>query len=229
LGYRQEIAPERRRACERAGVGLVRRVTGGRAVLHGGDLTYAIAAREELLPPGLRATYALVGVALRAVLLELGIDAQAAPDPTITTRSGSFDCFAEPAGDELCVAGCKLVGSAQRRARGGVLQHGSIRLFPDPPALRAAAGLAAGVATSVEELGFAHSPQALAAACVTAFSRPLGAEFARGELDAGERRIASKRVARCRADPLGVPRSSPWGQMGRPLAGPQGSISPADR
>jgi lipoate-protein ligase A len=198
-------------------------------VLHGGDLTYAIAAREELLPPGLRATYALVGAALRVALLELGVDAQAAPGSASGTRPESFDCFAEPAGDELCVAGRKLVGSAQRRARGGVLQHGSIRFSPDPPAIRAAAGLAATAATSLGELGFAHSSQTLASVCVTGFSRLLGTEFEAGGLDAGERRIARERSAAHRADPLGVPGSSLWGRPKPPLAGPQERISPTDR
>jgi lipoate-protein ligase A len=55
LGYAQRrIEAERMAACEQAGVGIVRRTTGGRAVLHGNDLTYSLAAPEAMLRPGLR-------------------------------------------------------------------------------------------------------------------------------------------------------------------------------
>jgi lipoate-protein ligase A len=205
LGYGQRPGPERLAACTDAGVGVVRRVTGGGAVLHGGDLTYAIAAPEAVLPPGLRATYQLIGAALRSALLALGIDAQSAPGAAAARRRGSFDCFSEAAGDELCAGGRKLVGSAQRRARGGVLQHGSIRVFPDPEPLRAAAGLDAGSATSLRELACEQPREALEKACVACFSRVLGVRFEPGSLDAGEERIARERTDAHRGDPIAVP------------------------
>ena len=215
LGYGQRLGVERLAACDAAGVGVVRRATGGKAVLHGGDLTYAVAAPEEVLPPGLRATYELVGVALRNALVALGIDARTTPGASPAPRPGSFDCFCEPAGDELCVEGRKLVGSAQRRARGGVLQHGSIRVSPDPAPVHAAAGLAAGVATSLRELTFEHSPETLAEACVAAFSRVLGLPFEPGSLEAGEEKIARERVFAHRLDPVAVPHFAPRGPQGR--------------
>jgi len=209
LGYAQRLGAERQAACGDAGVGVVRRVTGGGAVLHGGDLTYAIAAPETALPPGLRATYQLVGAALRGALSALGIDAQPASGAVPTRRRGSFDCFSEAAGDELCAEGRKLVGSAQRRARGGVLQHGSIRVYPDPALLRAAAGLAAGVATSLQELGCGHSHETLQEACVAAFSRVLEVRLEPGSLEPEEERIARERAAAHREDPIAVPLVAP--------------------
>jgi len=209
LGYAQRLAAERLAACGDAGVGVVRRVTGGSAVLHGGDLTYAIAAPETSLPAGLRATYQLVATALRSALLALGIDARSTPGAFSTPRRGAFDCFSEPAGDELCSGGRKLVGSAQRRARGGVLQHGSIRVYPDPSPLRAAAGLDAGVATSLRELACEHSPETLAEACVAAFSRVLEVRFESGSLEVGEERIARERAVARRGDPIAVPDFAP--------------------
>ena len=115
-------------ACAEAGVGVVRRATGGLAVLHGADLTYAVAAPEALLPAGLRPTYEALGAALLAALRVLGVDAQRSAAASAGAGPGGFDCFAEPVADELCVGGRKLVGSAQRRGAGGVLQHGSLRL-----------------------------------------------------------------------------------------------------
>ncbi len=68
LGYAQRLDPRRIAACADAGVGIVRRVTGGRAVLHGSDLTYCLAAPETALPEGLRGSYRLVADALIAGL-----------------------------------------------------------------------------------------------------------------------------------------------------------------
>ncbi|MCH2171164.1 hypothetical protein MK489_10305, partial [Myxococcota bacterium] len=73
LGYGQgDMRPGRRQEFRQAGVGCVWRVTGGRAVLHGGDLTYAVAAPAHRLPEGLQPTYALIADALVEALAELG-------------------------------------------------------------------------------------------------------------------------------------------------------------
>jgi lipoate-protein ligase A len=191
LGYGQIFDRERIEACGRAGVGVVRRVTGGRAVLHGSDLTYALAAREGQLPAGLRASYELVAGVLLSALGVLGVEAVASPFPhrreTFQNRfeinpmragsrlpRGDFDCFSRPAGREICVGGRKLAGSAQRRAKGGILQHGSIRLAPDPPEARRASSLSGAGATSLMELGVNSAPEVLQAACVEAFEQALG-------------------------------------------------------
>ena len=216
LGYGQKLDPERAAACSRVGVGVVRRVTGGRAVLHGCDLTYALAAREGQLPPGLMASYELVaGVLIRALGL-LGVEAvaselprrgEASPDH-FQVGSGravgrsprvGFDCFARPAGREICVAGRKLAGSAQRRARGGILQHGSIRLAPDPPAACRASSLDGAGATSLAELGVDSAPETLQAACIEVFEQALGGLEA-GELTAEERAGADERARNQRRD-----------------------------
>ncbi len=81
LGYGQVLDRERVADCSRAGVGVVRRVTGGRAVLHGSDLTYALAAREGQLPPGLMASYELVAGVLIRALGALGVEAVASGPP----------------------------------------------------------------------------------------------------------------------------------------------------
>lgn len=194
LGYGQRVAEERLAACARAGVGVVRRATGGAAVLHGADLTYAVAAPERLLPAGLRATYEALAAALQAGLRALGVDAQrSAAAEAAGAAPGGFDCFAEPAADELCVGGRKLVGSAQRRGRGGVLQHGSLRLAPDPDSARCATGLAGARATSLQELGCRVASERLRSVLVEAFAAALDARLEQGVLAPAEAALAARR------------------------------------
>jgi len=193
LGYGQPLSAERLAACQAVGVGVVRRVTGGRAVLHGGDLTYAVSAPEAALQAGLRGTYEQISRALQAGLGRVGVAAVGALRPEEPAREPAFDCFSEVAGDELCVDGRKLVGSAQRRTRGGVLQHGSIRVRPEPAPVRDAAGLATGLSTSVEELGFRGTTDDLVTACAVAFAEALDADLERLPLAEGEIQSARKR------------------------------------
>jgi lipoate-protein ligase A len=202
LGYAQQLPPAREAACRAAGVGVVRRVTGGLAVLHGADLTYAVAAGEQRLPAGLRGSYGLVADALCEAFRQLGVVLERPADCAgAPRRPRGFDCFAEPAPDELLVGGRKIAGSAQRRAGGAVLQHGSIRLAPDPAVAVAAAGLAAGRATSLAELGAESGAEAVVRAVVAGFEGVLGVSLERGTLSSAERRAAFQRDARS-APPL---------------------------
>ena len=191
LGYAQAADPDRLAACARAGVGVVRRTTGGRAVLHGADLTYAVAAPESWLPAGIGPSYAWLADVLEAALRSLGVAVDRAPAAQAGAPGpGGFDCFAAPAGHELCAGGRKLVGSAQRRSGGGILQHGSIRLTPDPEAARRATGLGGAGATSLAELGAVCDPERVGAALAEAFSKRLGAVLEPASLDAAERHLA---------------------------------------
>ena len=217
LGYGQVLDRARVEVCDRAGVGVLRRVTGGRAVLHGSDLSYSLTAREDQLPAGLRASYELVAEILIRALEALGIEALASPfperrevsqhrfqaDPERAAKRpqrGDFDCFALPAaGREICVGGRKLAGSAQRRAKGGILQHGSIRLAPDPLEARRASSLSGAEATSLTELGANPEPEVLRAACVEAFEQALGG-LEVGALSAADRARADERVRMHRRD-----------------------------
>jgi lipoate-protein ligase A len=192
LGYGQRFDPDRARACAAAGVGVVRRSTGGRAVLHGCDLTYAVAAPSGALPAGLRPTYERIGQALVAGLCALDVPATREATGAGAGR-GEFDCFAEPARDELVLAGGKLAGSAQRRTAGAFLQHGSIRLAPDPPEAVRACGLEGPGATSLSEHGVAPRPDALARSLARAFERVLGVELVPAPLTGAERATASAR------------------------------------
>jgi lipoate-protein ligase A len=194
LGYSQRTDPSLTARCAEAGVGIVRRITGGRAVLHGGDLTYCLAAPEEVLPEGLRGSYRLVAASLLEGLRSLGVSVAPTADHGSAAGSSSFDCFEVPAEDEICAMGRKLVGSAQRRARGGVLQHGSIRLARDSPEVMRAVGFAPGVATSLAELGIRVRRDEVQEALTAAFRSVLGASLEEAALSAAERRNAERRV-----------------------------------
>jgi lipoate-protein ligase A len=164
----------RPRAWAEAGIRAVRRPTGGGAVLHGEDLTYALAVPAAWLPGGVAGGHQRVGEALLAALRAVGVAAEVAPAGARPARD--FDCFAVASADEICVAGRKLVGSAQRRSPVAVLQHGSLRLRPDPPPTVAAAGLAPAASTSLAELGGEADEEVLRAALRRSFAEILRAD-----------------------------------------------------
>ncbi|HEX2095510.1 MAG TPA: biotin/lipoate A/B protein ligase family protein [Longimicrobiaceae bacterium] len=113
------------------GIDVVRRPTGGRAVLHHRELTYSVVAAEGVLG-GPRESYALINRALVAGLRRLGVAAGLQPRTGRRAAAPSLaPCFQEPAEGEVVAAGRKLVGSAQRREGGVVLQHGSLLLAGD--------------------------------------------------------------------------------------------------
>lgn len=114
-----------RAAIERRGLHVVRRPTGGRAVWHEHEVTYAVAAPVEWFG-SLRASYRAIHERLAAALRSLDVPATLAPDTRPLTAAGP--CFAEPIGGEVVVGGRKLVGSAQVRQGSAFLQHGSILL-----------------------------------------------------------------------------------------------------
>jgi lipoyl(octanoyl) transferase len=128
---RNEPAQRRydRAKIERAGLAVVRRPTGGRAVWHARELTYAVAAPADAMG-SLRNAYLEIHRMLGSALRRLGAEASlAGASPSSGLDAGA--CFAQPVGGELLVSGRKVVGSAQLREGGALLQHGSILLADD--------------------------------------------------------------------------------------------------
>jgi lipoate-protein ligase A len=111
------------------GLDTVRRPTGGRAVWHARELTYAVAAPVRWFG-GLAAAYRIVHEMLARALGRLGVSATLAP-PSPPGTIGAGACFASHAGGEVLVAGRKLVGSAQLQLGSAFLQHGSLLLEDD--------------------------------------------------------------------------------------------------
>ena len=196
LGYGQLLdGTVDRRACHRLGVGLVRRPTGGSAILHetpAAELTYAVVARRDDFPGGddVLETYRVLGEGLRAGLRRLGVDAELVPLAR-ARRAGSAPafCFARAGAYELAVGGRKLVGSAQRRQGGAFLQHGSLLLDADPERLGAVfPGLdrGAGLATLGDALGRVPAFDEAVAALTAGLAQGLGRSLSPGGLESGE-------------------------------------------
>jgi len=126
------------------GVPIVRRLTGGGALLHDRELTISLALPEALLPGGGIETYRPLHDAVGEALRALGIPVETAPRrPTTRARGGAAWCFARAAAPDLVLPGSgKIFGSAQRRRRGRILHHGSLFLrAPSRPAGAAALDL----------------------------------------------------------------------------------------
>jgi lipoate-protein ligase A len=141
VGYAQPL--DRRldlEAARRLGIGLVRRTTGGSAILHEGpdlELTYSVVAdgRDFAGADDLLESYRFIGRALAAGLRKLGAPVDMVPvQPSDRAAMPAF-CFARTGSHELEVGGRKLVGSAQRRQGAGFLQHGSVMLGARPDRL----------------------------------------------------------------------------------------------
>jgi lipoate-protein ligase A len=131
IGRNQALDGFDGRALASQGVALVRRPTGGRAILHDQELTYAIvgASPSPLFGDTLHDTYRAINRALLTFLAALGITADVSPGESRAAQR-SLVCFHSAGQYEIRVAGRKLVGSAQRRSRGLFLQHGSILTGP---------------------------------------------------------------------------------------------------
>ncbi|MBN1317994.1 MAG: lipoate--protein ligase family protein [Anaerolineales bacterium] len=134
LGTNQPIKDIDRDACNRRGWDIVRRLTGGSAVLHVDEFTYSVCVpeKEPRVSGGIVESYSRLVVGLLAGLKMLGLEpAEAKPEyPSLNNSHGPV-CFEGPARYEITVDGRKLVGSAQARRKGLVLQHGTLPLEGD--------------------------------------------------------------------------------------------------
>lgn len=139
IGYAQPAAEVNWAACQTYGIDVVRRPSGGRAVLHDHELTYAViaAADDAVVGGSLALSYQTIANGLVSGLLRHGIIAELAPGrpqgDRAARRSGA--CFTATTRSEIVWQGRKLVGSAQLRRQGVLLQHGSILLAPGRVAL----------------------------------------------------------------------------------------------
>lgn len=109
---------------------VVRRPTGGRAILHHREITYSVTA-PAAAAGDLRESYERINRLLVHALRSLGVDAAIAVPAHRTAPPGLAPCFDEAAAGELTLAGRKLAGSAQWRVDGALLQHGSILVEDD--------------------------------------------------------------------------------------------------
>lgn len=113
----------------------VRRPTGGKAILHTDELTYSIttALDEPLMAGSLLESYKRISLALQKALHTLGMQTSADDKHDMVPNQSRKEpvCFQTPSNYEITWKGKKLIGSAQARKLGGVLQHGSLPLYGD--------------------------------------------------------------------------------------------------
>lgn len=165
---------------------VVRRPTGGREVLHDRELTYSVVLPSRALG-GPRATYRTLNSALLEAILSLGIQARLAQPEGAAPKPNDGVCFGRPVTDEIEASGRKVVGSAQARIGGALLQHGSILL--ESPTGGLASLTAGGVSLAqlaCEEVAFATAARAIE----QAMRRSLPGRWRLDSLRTSERRVA---------------------------------------
>jgi lipoate-protein ligase A len=196
---------------------VVRRMTGGRAILHTDELTYSVtgSAEEPVLAGGILESYNRLAQALMFAMRELGLPVEI-KEEEVSRASGVTNpvCFEVPSTYEITVNGKKLIGSAQARKKEGVLQHGSLPLtgdlrricetliFKDEVARENAAQRLLTRATTVESiLGVKKDWETAAQAFVHGFEAQLGIHFQRGEMSRSESERAEELVKEKYAHP----------------------------
>lgn len=133
LGYSQQVKGNiNLQVCERLGIDIVRRTTGGRAILHEEELTYSLIcpSNNPLFPSSILGTYRKISSCLIEGFKRIDINAQLfvpkGPEVSLSEKRSNPSCFSSPSRYEISVCGRKICGSSQRRVNGAFLQHGSI-------------------------------------------------------------------------------------------------------
>jgi lipoyl(octanoyl) transferase len=199
LGYFQRRHAIDLHACRELGLDVVRRVTGGRAVLHQDDLTYSVVAdSEQGLPSSLDAAYRMLCNGLLAGFRLLGFEAEVGRD---RARSAHGDiCFVRAAIGDIVYQGKKFVGSAQTWHGASLLQHGSIILEPQTktwplivrkvPPESTSEELSCRMTSLREVLGRQVGSSELKLALKVGMAEALQVEFQSGELTKRELKLA---------------------------------------
>ncbi|MDQ7025396.1 MAG: biotin/lipoate A/B protein ligase family protein [Anaerolineae bacterium] len=196
LGYGQRIREVDLDRIAEYGWGLVRRPTGGKAILHGNEITYSVALpRDHDLAQGdVVESYRRISEALLAGLHHLGLSPQSEKQAKGNRGLGPV-CFEVPSHYEITADGKKLLGSAQLRRKIGILQHGTLPLhgdialicdalvYPDEASRIAAKTIVRERATTLESVvGYRISWDEAASAIVSGFVETFDIEFTESTL-----------------------------------------------
>ncbi len=123
--------------CQAMGIDVVRRITGGKLVLHHQEVTYSISSSDTaLFTSKLMDSYRLISEALMQGLEKMGIKCSLAAATSTSYARGPLLCFSHPAQNEIEIDGKKIIGSAQKRTGDKFIQHGSIPLKKDEGLLK---------------------------------------------------------------------------------------------
>ena len=198
--------------CARLGIEVATRPTGGRAILHDREVTFSIIIAEADLPAAgshVMDSYRTLGTALAAGLQLLGVPAELVEhragvrtgDPVSVSATGNPACFAAKARCDLMVHGQKIIGSAQQRKNGVILQQNSLPLAIDFAAWEQvfyrsdAERVARDGATDLQRiLGHEIAQDAVVAAICTGFTSTMGIEFSEIPLTAAESERADELI-----------------------------------
>jgi lipoate-protein ligase A len=206
LGRHQPLADIDQARCAALGYHIVRRPTGGRAILHTDELTYSVAGPQDhpVLAGAVLDSYLRLSQGLLAGLERLGMRVAKAPPTNRASAEAGPVCFEVPSAYEIVAGGKKLVGSAQSRRQGWVLQHGTLPLvgdvtrlvevvvFPDEAERAAQRQVLAERATTAEvALGRAISCDQAATALAAGFTAALGIHLEPADLTPAELDLAA--------------------------------------
>lgn len=209
LGYAQSANEVDLQALQAEGWGIVRRPTGGRAILHIDEITYSVIApiSDPRMAGGVLESYQRISRALLLALQYLDVPAVSQKEYSASPTAGVKGpvCFEVPSNYEITVEGKKLIGSAQARRKEGVLQHGSLPLYgditritralvyPDETTRRQAAERVSTRALTVETaIGRAIPWETAAEAFISAFTTALNLSLVQADLS--ETELASART-----------------------------------
>lgn len=129
IGYFQDIDKIDTERCRKLRIGVVRRLTGGDAVLHDKELTYSFIIDEGSMPKGVIDSYKAISKGIVDALGSIGLKAEM--NELVEKDKKSMVCFNNPSWYEIVIGKKKVVGSAQKRVGGKILQHGSVLLEAD--------------------------------------------------------------------------------------------------
>ncbi len=129
LGRLQSFSDIDTYACKELGLSVVRRITGGKAAIHGSDISYSIcASREDGFGRSVLRTYSVIGRCLGKALESIGLDVEVIRE---RTPGGTPSCFLNPSLGDIAFKGKKLAGGAQAWRDGCFIQQGTISLALD--------------------------------------------------------------------------------------------------
>jgi lipoyl(octanoyl) transferase len=190
----------------RRGIDVVRRPTGGRSVFHHREITYSVTAPADEWG-GLRQAYLRINRALAAGLRDLGVPAAVVEErrSSALPRPGPRACFRDPLPGEVVARNRKLVGSAQWRDGGALLQHGSLLLHNDQAVVEelrigGSEGVDVPATGLAEHLDPLPPIETVVDALASTFATELGRERDGAELTTAERSTVGARMTRYRRD-----------------------------
>ena len=204
LGYSQPFSDLDQDQLRSRGWDVVRRPTGGRAILHTDELTYAVIGpkTDPRLKGGLMESYRRLSKALSESLKILGLPVQVHSGKNPDSINHPI-CFENPSDFEITVEGKKIIGSAQARKKEGILQHGTLPLKGDLTRIiqvlkysnsdqrdQAAAVLLQKAATVEGVMGREVSWDEAAKAFQIGFQNTLNLHFSQSDLSSSEKEVA---------------------------------------